>query len=280
MDTLYYQRMYSENSSTAAVSKQIKAQLRSLVEQGHRIELHLHPHWLDAVYKNGYWKFPSYAKYRLQTLDSGTIMDCFMSGKQVLEDIAREVDSEYYVQAFRAGGLCVQPFEKLVTGFQKSGIKIDSSVAPGMQSNGDVHFYDYSKYGLLDPYRFERYPDQEDCDGSYIELPVSTYKRNIFDTLTFRLTKFFDPKKFSKYGDGNGVKQPVSFVDIISGKYVFLSIDDTTYRILKQKMGSSSVESFTFLSHTKELSPTGLEIIRKLAESGDWDFRLTNEANP
>ena len=127
---------------TLADYQLIVDQLKDMVCRGHRIELHIHPHWVDAKYNgDGTWDFFEFRHYSLNSFSEQEIVDMFVEGTNLLTNIAREVDSDYKIVAFRAGGWAVQPFDKLKKGFQKAGIKIDSSVARGA--------YGKNKYCLL-----------------------------------------------------------------------------------------------------------------------------------
>ena len=104
-------------------------QLKDIIERGHRIELHIHPHWIDAKYNgDGTWNFSDFQHYSLNRFTEEEIIDMFVEGTSLLTSIAHEVDLEYKIVAFRAGGWAVQPFSLLKKAFNKSGIKIDSSV--------------------------------------------------------------------------------------------------------------------------------------------------------
>ena len=46
----------------------IVSQLKDIVRRGHRIELHIHPHWVNAKYNNdGTWDFSDYSHYSLNS---------------------------------------------------------------------------------------------------------------------------------------------------------------------------------------------------------------------
>lgn len=103
VDVLYLMRIKEEDQARADLLT-IRQQLQKLVLHGHRIELHLHPHWIDAEYKNGNWIFPHYQHYRLQSLSRQIIKEIFVKGTSELENIAQEVVPGYKITAFRAGG--------------------------------------------------------------------------------------------------------------------------------------------------------------------------------
>ena len=108
-------------------------QLKDIVHRGHRIELHIHPHWVDAKYNgDGTWNFNEFEHYSLNSFTKDEITEMFVGGTNLLESIAREVEPDYKIVAFRAGGWAVQPFDMLKEGFIKAGIKVEASVAVGV----------------------------------------------------------------------------------------------------------------------------------------------------
>ena len=51
--------------------KLMKEQVKDMDRRGHRIELHLHPHWIDAKYNgDGTWDYTDYTHYSLYSLDA------------------------------------------------------------------------------------------------------------------------------------------------------------------------------------------------------------------
>lgn len=81
-------------------------QLKDIVHRGHRIELHIHPHWVDAKYNgDGTWNFNEFEHYSLNSFTKDEITEMFVGGTNLLESIAREVEPDYKIVAFRAGGV-------------------------------------------------------------------------------------------------------------------------------------------------------------------------------
>ena len=158
----------------------IVAQLKDIVRRGHRIELHIHPHWIDAKYNgDGTWDFGDFSHYSLSTFSEEDIIQMFEEGVSLLTGIVREVDPDYRIVAFRAGGWAVQPFDKLKKAFLKTGICIDSSVMPGAHAYNDGSYYDFrtAPYKKAGSYRFENDVCQVVEDGSFIEVPISNVKQ-------------------------------------------------------------------------------------------------------
>lgn len=55
----------------------IETQIKDIVRRGHRIELHLHPHWIDAQYNgDGTWNFQNYTHYALSSLGKVLLSIC------------------------------------------------------------------------------------------------------------------------------------------------------------------------------------------------------------
>lgn len=129
---------------TLADHQLIIDQLKDMVCRGHRIELHIHPHWVDAKYNgDGTWDFSEFRHYSLNSFPEQEIVDMFVEGTNLLTNIARGVDSEYKIVAFRAGGWVVQPFDCLKRAFKRAGIKIDSSVARGAYGKNKYSYFNF-----------------------------------------------------------------------------------------------------------------------------------------
>ena len=44
----------------------LRYQIEDILKRGHRIELHIHPHWLDAKYcEDGSWDFSDFTHYSM-----------------------------------------------------------------------------------------------------------------------------------------------------------------------------------------------------------------------
>jgi len=282
IDVLYYLRML-EDTRTAENSKLIKEQLQTLVSKGHRIELHLHPHWLDAKYEGGEWVFPTYRYYRLQDLPGEKVTDLFVSGVEVLEGIARDIDPQYKVVAFRAGGWCIQPFEKLKEGFLKSGIQVDSTIAEGMKAETGIHYYDFTEVPQREFYRFSDDPTQIDEGGMFYEIPITSFKKNLSDKVTGKLTKRFRGVDFRIYGDGAwigskiGQVKKASLRTKLSPTYEMFTLEDAIPATLAKKVDEVGNRLVNFISHPKKLSPISFVSLERLC-SGKYDFIHISEA--
>ena len=154
-------------------------QIRDAVKQGHDVQLHLHPQWVDAHWQDGGWhvnendwRLGGYKKdgeYSLEKL--------FARGKKTLEDIIQPIKPNYVCNAIRAGGYCVQPSAGIVEIMRKYGFRYDSSVYPGGFETGSRQFLDFTK--LPDNVGFWHCGSNvEDIvsDSNIVELPIVSHK--------------------------------------------------------------------------------------------------------
>ncbi len=125
-------------------------QIKEAFKQGHDVQLHLHPQWVDAFWKDGKWnvnlnewRLGGYHREREYSLEN-----LFRRGKQTLEELLKPVDPNYHCFAVRAGGYNIQPSEKIVKAMLATGFKVDSSVYPGGKEMGTLSNYDYT---AIDP---------------------------------------------------------------------------------------------------------------------------------
>lgn len=183
-------------------------QLKDIIRRGHRIELHIHPHWIDAKYKgDGFWDFSDFRNYSLPKLPQSYVTELIVNGKDYLELIAREVDPNYKIVAFRAGGWCVKPFVKLQEGFLKAGILIDSSVMPGVEITTD---YSYCNFlSIKSPskgyYSFTEEPDMPSAQGRFLEVPISSSKRSFISKIIGKISHIIR-QDYSSLADGSHVR--------------------------------------------------------------------------
>ncbi|WP_261903498.1 polysaccharide deacetylase family protein [Vibrio fortis] len=201
----------------------IKNQLRTLIDIGSSVELHIHPQWIDAELNEGVWTFTSFDKFRLHSLERSELTSYFIKCKDTLEELTGKK-----VRSFRAGGWCLQPFEHVVEAFEQAGIELDSSVTPGLEKNNlPHHFFDFRGVDNRGVYRFENDPCVEVLSGNYQEMPVTTHKLfGVTLLINAILLKFYDNQIF---GDGRGLYQP----DTLKNKF---------FRIFKTNIRTLSVE--------------------------------------
>lgn len=180
VDYLMLKYMLAENETTKAEAELIIEQLKDIVRQGSRIELHLHPHWVDAKYHTGKWDFSDFSHYCLNSFPQEEITRMFVEGTSFLESIARDVEPGYKIVAFRAGGWAILPFSKMKEGFTNAGIMVDSSVMQGVVIESNGLRLDFSDSPLKGVYRFTDDVLKEENNGAFVESQICSYRSNLF----------------------------------------------------------------------------------------------------
>jgi hypothetical protein len=269
VDILYYLRLL-ESTQTIRDAISIRDQIREIVSQGSRVELHLHPHWLDAKYTNGQWEFPVLERYRLQSIPENQICNLFYTGINALKEILEPIDPSYKVEAFRAGGFCIQPFTKLKESFISNGVIIDSSVSSGLSGSSQVHSYDFLDAPSIEIYKFTNDPILPEKTGLFYEVPITTYRKSFFSKLALKYQLKRYPMNFKSYGDGTGFsidKQPW-WHKLKSGVRQF-SLDGAMIPSeVVSRIKNSNKDLINFVSHTKSLNSNSFSSIRAMAEMG------------
>lgn len=168
----------------------ISNQLRNLSKQGHSIQLHLHPQWLNANVKNGRW-YSDLSLYKLSDLPNDDAVKLFNEGCGLIEEITGVKPI-----AFRAGDYCVQTFQGLCSAFDKNGILIDSSVLRGKFSINEREWFDYRRIPREYSYRFTKSVTDKDINGRFWEISIPTYAHSLIDI-------YLRKNKLKKYGRSN-----------------------------------------------------------------------------
>lgn len=162
---------YAENPILA-----IEQQLQRMAQEGHDIQLHVHPQWVNAVFESGLWHvdFDNWRLGDFSVPQDYSIEDMLREGKQTIEALIRPVCPDYQCTILRAGGYNVLPSGQVYQAMVNVGLSVDSSVYPGGYEEGDLSRYDFRRA----PAEKDFWPVRADdfClpdDGSHvIEVPV------------------------------------------------------------------------------------------------------------
>ena len=273
VDYLMLKRMREECEETFTEAKKIEEQLKEIVRSGSRIELHLHPHWVDAKYKgNGKWDFSDYRHYCLQSLPKDKVVEMFKKGAEYLNCIAQQVDQNYHVCAFRAGGWAVMPFGHLEDGFIAAGIRVDSSVCSRMTLNGVNYQMNFSDSPECNSYRFSHDVLVPDVKGQFIEVPISSFEHNPFSYVLNRLDHKFNRRKYLHYAVGtymsNGRKtiyKPLPWRQRLHKRSIF-GIDVLNKIVLLLRLIWTKRSFVVFIGHPKDLNDVALDNIAFLGK--------------
>lgn len=249
---------------------QLKEQLKDIVKRGHRIELHLHPHWIDAKYLGyGQWDFSNFTHYSLSSLSIETIKELFIDGVTYLSELVKDVSPNYRIVAFRAGGWAIQPFEILKEAFICAQIKIDSSVSCNTYGKNQYSYFNFINAPQNEYWHFELDVCTIHHNGAFIEVPITSYRRG----LIYRFIDYFY-KKISRslqpITDGTHKR-----IDLIEEKKYFQTNSMYTISrisplcvLLAAVLNRKSL--ITYIDHPKDYSksvPTSMKLLKQLCRS-------------
>ena len=251
----------------------IENQLKDIIRRGHRIELHIHPHWVNARYNgDGTWDFSDFSHYSLNTFSTNQIAEMFHDGIQILLGIIHEVNSEYEIVAFRAGGWVVQPFSTLKKAFIDCGIKIDSSACYGIKNINKDSQYDFTRIPRKEMYRFEDDIEAETPGGRFIEVPISSYYRfmiyKIADRIALKLSngmRTFADGTHYRSADSTTVKRKLSFFNRAMYNTTCVSVFTAVFSTLLSRK-----KMIVFIDHPKDFvmdTLKSLNMIGRLVDS-------------
>lgn len=123
----------------------IEKQVVNAALGGHDIQLHVHPQWVNASYKEGAW-IMDLSNWRVGGFDAGNgfrVMDLLKLGKETIEALIQPVLPTYKCTAFRAGGFNIMPSQETYKAMKELGLQLDSSVYPGGYETTDLSQFDY-----------------------------------------------------------------------------------------------------------------------------------------
>lgn len=241
----------------------IVEQLKGIVSAGHRIELHLHPHWVDT--RND---IANFSRYKLHDFSEEQQSELFERGLEILYGVTNGIDSEYKVKAYRAGGWCIQPFKIIKKTFKKFNIKIDSSVAHGMYQKTYSHFFDFRHVPETEWYNFEDNIEYVENDGYFVEIPISTFSTTPFEKIFKRWIARRDRENIIKYGDGYGISvgKWTLLLKLFENRAMF-SIDGVfDVENMMRKVENHNMETVNFISHPKNLTNYSLKFLDDLSK--------------
>ncbi len=214
-------------------SNQIKTQLKEAIKNGHDVQLHFHPQWLDYEYQGkGNWKL-NHDKWRLPSLSEKEIDLLFTKGKTTLEELLQPIKDDYVCNVFRAGGWCIQPEEHILEAMRKHGFKIESSVAQGAANEQEDRFFDFTSAPDL-PYWNVDSKVTVAAEGSILEVPIFTaemdgVKRSSFLAKRLKRNIAFKPAGCSGFAESAKRKSKLAKVaDLLKTQKNMFNFSDAT----------------------------------------------------
>ena len=149
----------------------IREQVVAAYQDGHDIQLHIHPQWLDAGYANKHWLISN--PYRsIVELSAKQINAAISSGKKAIEKLIKPFDPEYTCCAMRLTNLpWVEAPAEVLPAMKNNSIKVHSlAVADNPHDTSTGYWY-------------------LDKDKQLIEIPIHSIEAPRYKALTFHRLK-------------------------------------------------------------------------------------------
>jgi hypothetical protein len=155
----------------------IAEQLRTAVQRGHDVQLHIHASYFNARYEDGHWR-QDWSEYDFAGLKLERLREVIRRGKEFLESLLRPVAPDYRCFVFRAANWSVSPSANVVRALVENGIRIDTSVFKYGRRAGLVNFDYTGAWSNLVPWRANaRNLCQPDEQGELFEFPIYSEQR-------------------------------------------------------------------------------------------------------
>lgn len=270
VDYLMLKYLKKENCQrTLADLLSIEKQLMDIVRRGHRIELHIHSHWVDAKYKgDGTWDFSDFTHYGLTSFSKEQVEQIFVEGVESLTTICKEVVPSYKIIAFRAGGWVIRPFDIFFDAFKKVGIIVDSSVALGVKINMDYSNLDFTDIPYKSFYLFDDKLEVERENGAFWEFPITSYPYTIWNRIRNRLYREIHKDQFKIFADGSHFR--VTEKGKMSFDIIQFSLARISPHILLNKIKKTPLNLIVFIDHPKDFAPINVENLKRIASLFDF----------
>lgn len=248
----------------------LESQITLMVEKGHDIQLHLHPQWYGAVYKNNSWSL-NYKWWRFSALPYRSTLDgtpgkydLILLGKESLERRIKKINPNYICHSFRAGGYNIGFDKTSVDALINNGFKVDSSICPGYFSNSTLSNYDYTSVSteiagwksIESFYVSQKCQKQKHC----LELPLITVYSNVFEKLS--LPRIYSTlknrrKKSIHYATHTTIKKPSYPANLKNTNYDVCLSSNAQIKRLDHAIKARSFEknmSIILIGHPKDYS--------------------------
>jgi hypothetical protein len=164
----------------------IREQIISFAKRGHDIQLHIHPEWYQAEFKDGHWHL-SPDKHAVDDLfETQEETTRFIAERQaVIEEMLGNSPCRKRVRVYRAGAFSAQPSGKLLAALAENGFLIDSSVVKGLQRSWNGGGLDYRNVPCAKgPWRIKKDVAAEDPSGALWEFPIYSIPGRRYHQLT------------------------------------------------------------------------------------------------
>lgn len=244
-----------EKDYTAIVS-----QVKQLSSSGHDIQLHIHPHWEDSYYDGNRWIINT-KRYKLADFTLDKIEDIVKRYKKAITDITGKT-----VFVNRAGGWCLQPFDKIKDSLKANDVNIDSTVFSHAKNLAPPYNYDFTNAPNKTSWSFENNPVEEKSNGFFREIAISSIKVSPLFYWKLFLVGRMNPYGHKPLGDGHPIASSGYRRKLLS-TYTQqpVSIDGDNAKLLNKALQQTMKKGNEFVvsGHPKALSRFSINALDK-----------------
>ena len=241
----------------------LSSQIKALDRDGHSIQLHIHPHWEDSTFDGKNWIMDT-KRYRLHQFSEEEIDDIVYRYKKVLTNLIGDK-----VFAHRAGGWCIQPFEKINNALKKHNIYLDSTLFKNGKNDSHTHYFNFKNMPEKTEWKFENDPLKENKNGFFKEVPISAYKLSPLFFWKLVYIKKFGGTEHQTFGDGSaaGGSQIDKLRMLTRYTHSVVSIDGFKSSFLEKAYQSflkkKDCKNFVIIGHPKSMSEYSLKKLER-----------------
>ena len=260
-------RHAAEHRDLAREAELIRAQLRKISAAGHELGLHIHPHWEDTRLSDGEWDF-SATRYRLDMFSEEEVGNVLETNFELLQAL-----SDDPVVSYRAGGFCIEPFERIGPTLARLGITVDSSVVPGTRLNDPQKGFDASAAPDQPCWRFDDSPRHPTREGAFCEVAITPLTVGRFYFWGRLVNRLGGSKGGEHFGDG--VSKAIGRKEVIrrllgQSRISELSMDDAKSQLLPHALAAGPARRvWHVMGHPKLLSERSLQRLEEFANAAD-----------
>lgn len=131
MQQITFRQYQNQHKHLKALADEWDETVRETFQQGHDIQLHIHPQWKNAEYQDGRWKLT--ADWSILNYSRSEALQMLQGGKDYLENLLRDIDPNYRCVSFRSGAWCIAPSPYMLELLVELGIVFDMSIVAGVK---------------------------------------------------------------------------------------------------------------------------------------------------
>lgn len=253
----------------------VKYQIAEMLESGCAVQLHIHPHWEKSTYVDGKWNIVTDGCYKLDDFSPTEIDAIVRRYHAYLAQLTGKT-----VHTYRAGGWCIQPFEKVRNVFTELGICADSSVFPGGQFQSPHYDFDFTAVERFsDSYRF----DSDVCipveNGTFTEFPIASWRYSPLFYWQLYVRGRMNPAKHKMIGDGQFLAQPGRKRSVLTNfTWNHVSCDGFYAGLLEKQAAlyaTKHIRHFTVIGHPKGLTQYAMEQLERFLRNSQNKYTFS-----